>query len=651
MPTSRTHQASASLRLRATPAATRVSSTARSGILRRVITGRLKVVKIRVSSPQLAPHATWRGKRRSASRAILTRSSRVSSRNRSILATRAASRASGAVPAASSTSGRTPSTRISSPSEVTSGGPANHAVGTRLANQAPMPSAMDYIITPRPLGTQGGDDGRVMNAPALAAFALAAVASAGDLTAILRHDKRLEYATKPAVMVFLIAAALLIHPASPGERALFVVALVLGLAGDVCLMLPDALLLAVIGAFLAGHLAYAVGFRFAGFSAAGLVAGGIIAAATAGLLLRRVLTAPRAQRTRGAGPGQAAKPRPRLRHRHLAHDRERHRQRQSRRCRGRPALLFLGRDLRLVPLRQAGALGPACEHRHVPGGPGPAGARAGGGRLGSRLRLRLGSDHAEQVDDHLGAVLLHARRGVVPGVRLHPALHVEEAALAQVLPGNLCLLAEDDQAVELGLLLGVARFVLARICVGREAHVGDVHALRGGADLRVLRQVADEYHFVDHVETSVEFHTERKRAARRRQPCLLRSQPADRIDRPAVYLDLEMEVRAGREPGGAELNDDLAGRDRFAGDHLHSREMAVEEPNLLANLHGDVDACPTRIQSRVGDSSRGRVHCGACWRREVHAGVDVEPRAKRIERFQLEGRAAERKRLDRAGND
>ncbi len=40
-----------------------------------------------------------------------------------------------------------------------------------------------------------------MNAPALAAFALAAVASAGDLTAILCRDRRLEYATKPTVMV------------------------------------------------------------------------------------------------------------------------------------------------------------------------------------------------------------------------------------------------------------------------------------------------------------------------------------------------------------------------------------------------------------------------------------------------------------------
>jgi alkenylglycerophosphocholine hydrolase len=128
-----------------------------------------------------------------------------------------------------------------------------------------------------------------MNAPAWAAIALAAVASAGDLTAILRHDKRLEYATKPTVMAFLIAAALLIHPASQGEQALFVVALVL--AGDVVLMLPDDFLVAGIGAFLAGHLAYAVGFRFAGFSAAGLVAGIIIVAATAGLFLRPVLSA------------------------------------------------------------------------------------------------------------------------------------------------------------------------------------------------------------------------------------------------------------------------------------------------------------------------------------------------------------------------
>jgi uncharacterized membrane protein YhhN len=130
-----------------------------------------------------------------------------------------------------------------------------------------------------------------MNGPALGALALAAIASAGDLTSILRHDRRLEFATKPAVMVLLIVAALLLRPASQGERALFLVALVLGLAGDVFLMLPDRFLIPGIAAFLLGHLAYVVGFRFAGFNVAGLIIGLTIAAVTAGLLLRRILGA------------------------------------------------------------------------------------------------------------------------------------------------------------------------------------------------------------------------------------------------------------------------------------------------------------------------------------------------------------------------
>ena len=130
-----------------------------------------------------------------------------------------------------------------------------------------------------------------MNGPALAAFALAAFASAGDLTSILRHDRRLEFATKPTVMVLLILAALLLRPASQGERAFFVVALVLGLAGDVFLILPDRFLIPGIAAFLLGHLAYVFGFRFAGFNVAGLIVGLVIAAVTAGLLLHRILSA------------------------------------------------------------------------------------------------------------------------------------------------------------------------------------------------------------------------------------------------------------------------------------------------------------------------------------------------------------------------
>ena len=128
-----------------------------------------------------------------------------------------------------------------------------------------------------------------MTTAAWTALALAALCSAGNLTASLRDDKRLEYATKPAVMAFLIAVALLLHPVSQVERAFFVAALALGLAGDVFLMLRRDFLVAGLLAFLAGHVAYVVGFRFGGFELGGLVVGVVIVALTAALALRRIL--------------------------------------------------------------------------------------------------------------------------------------------------------------------------------------------------------------------------------------------------------------------------------------------------------------------------------------------------------------------------
>jgi uncharacterized membrane protein YhhN len=56
-------------------------------------------------------------------------------------------------------------------------------------------------------------------------------------------------------------------PRSNAERVLFVAALVLGLTGDVFLMLPRDYLLAGLVAFLLGHLAYIAGFRFLPFDA------------------------------------------------------------------------------------------------------------------------------------------------------------------------------------------------------------------------------------------------------------------------------------------------------------------------------------------------------------------------------------------------
>src|SRR5258708_22224820 len=163
------------------------------------------------------------------------------------------------------------------------------ARGRRTRRRYPRSSITS--LRPGPPLRKAGDDTHDVNLPAWGAFALAAVASAGDLVSILRHLKRLENATKPAVMVLLIAAAVLLHPASQGERALFIAALVLGLAGDVFLMLPDHYLIPGIAAFLAGHLAYAAGFRFGGFAIFGLVAGLVIVSATAGPFRRHPITA------------------------------------------------------------------------------------------------------------------------------------------------------------------------------------------------------------------------------------------------------------------------------------------------------------------------------------------------------------------------
>ena len=72
-PTSSTHQASASLRLRAIPASMRVSRTCRCDMRNRVITGTLAVVNRRVVPPVVAPHDTTRPKRACASSAMRTR--------------------------------------------------------------------------------------------------------------------------------------------------------------------------------------------------------------------------------------------------------------------------------------------------------------------------------------------------------------------------------------------------------------------------------------------------------------------------------------------------------------------------------------------------------------------------------------------------
>ncbi len=91
-----------------------------------------------------------------------------------------------------------------------------------------------------------------------------------DWVAVGRGDKRLEYLAKPATMVPLIAAAMVLDPSDGTQRAWFVVALVLSLAGDVWLMLPERAVGPLdtftfgLASFLLAHVAYIAGFVHAG---------------------------------------------------------------------------------------------------------------------------------------------------------------------------------------------------------------------------------------------------------------------------------------------------------------------------------------------------------------------------------------------------
>ena len=112
-----------------------------------------------------------------------------------------------------------------------------------------------------------------MTGVAWLAMGAAAAFAIGNWTAVLRGHRRLEYVCKPAVMVALVVSALALDPVDDVQRAWFVVALLLSLAGDVFLMLPEErseyLFVAGLGSFLLGHLAYIGGFAARGFDWSG----------------------------------------------------------------------------------------------------------------------------------------------------------------------------------------------------------------------------------------------------------------------------------------------------------------------------------------------------------------------------------------------
>lgn len=123
----------------------------------------------------------------------------------------------------------------------------------------------------------------------------AAVPAVVNWVAVDRDLRTTVYVVKPLTMILLIGAALALEPTDEAVRAWFVAALVLSLAGDVFLMLPeerklpvDAFLLGL-GSFLLGHIAYVVGMAVDHRSWAMTAVGVAVVAAGVGAVAPRIL--------------------------------------------------------------------------------------------------------------------------------------------------------------------------------------------------------------------------------------------------------------------------------------------------------------------------------------------------------------------------
>jgi alkenylglycerophosphocholine hydrolase len=89
---------------------------------------------------------------------------------------------------------------------------------------------------------------------------VAAIAMVVDWWAVHNRRQPVENVAKPMVMIGLIGIALAADFEPASTRPWIIVALVLGLAGDVCLLPQVDKFIAGLGAFLLGHSAYLVAF-------------------------------------------------------------------------------------------------------------------------------------------------------------------------------------------------------------------------------------------------------------------------------------------------------------------------------------------------------------------------------------------------------
>jgi len=106
---------------------------------------------------------------------------------------------------------------------------------------------------------------------------VAAALAVTDWIAVARHDTRLEYIAKPGATLALLGVAATLDASHGDTQAVFVVALLASLAGDVFLMLPGDRLIPGLASFLVAQVLYTVGFVLSGGDTAGYAIGAVVA--------------------------------------------------------------------------------------------------------------------------------------------------------------------------------------------------------------------------------------------------------------------------------------------------------------------------------------------------------------------------------------
>ena len=146
--------------------------------------------------------------------------------------------------------------------------------------------------TRRPPGPTGGDRCHDPRVTAQLIWLLPAAAALLDWYAVAREDKRMERVAKPATLLSLVVTALVLGALDADGGRWLLVALVLGLVGDVFLLgKSDARFRAGLAAFLVGHLAYVLCFADAGLPRPGWSWLGLLAVAGAFVVTRQVVPA------------------------------------------------------------------------------------------------------------------------------------------------------------------------------------------------------------------------------------------------------------------------------------------------------------------------------------------------------------------------